>query len=129
MNIVLDTDVIVAAFRSYTGASRLILNQALYQKEHIITVSVPLLLEYESVLKRPQHQSVHQLTDLEINEAIGFMASTANQQAIYFLWRPQLQDIADEMVLETAINGRAEAIVSFNQKHLRWLRNVLAYTA
>lgn len=35
---------------------------------------------------------------------------------IYFLWRPQLRDPADEMVLEAAINGRAEAIVTFNDR-------------
>ena len=35
---------------------------------------------------------------------------------IYFLWRPQLRDADDEMVLEAAINGRAEAIVTFNRK-------------
>lgn len=32
----------------------------------------------------------------------------------HFLWRPQLRDSDDEMVLEAAGNGRADAIVTFN---------------
>ena len=32
----------------------------------------------------------------------------------HFLWRPQLRDLGDEMVLEAAINGRADALVTFN---------------
>lgn len=36
---------------------------------------------------------------------------------IHFLWRPQLRDPADEMVLEAAINGRADALVTFNRRH------------
>ncbi len=34
----------------------------------------------------------------------------------HFLWRPQLRDPNDEMVLEAAINGRADALVTFNVK-------------
>jgi len=33
-----------------------------------------------------------------------------------YLWRPQLRDAADEMVFETAVNGRADALVTFNRK-------------
>lgn len=34
----------------------------------------------------------------------------------YCNWRPQLRDPVDEMVLDTAVNGRAEALVTFNQR-------------
>jgi predicted nucleic acid-binding protein len=40
----------------------------------------------------------------------------------HFRWRPQLRDPGDEMVLEAAVNGRAEAIVTFNEKDLREAR-------
>jgi hypothetical protein len=36
---------------------------------------------------------------------------------VHFLWRPQLRDAGDEMVLETAVNGQADAIVTFNRRH------------
>jgi len=32
----------------------------------------------------------------------------------HFLWRPQLRNLGDEMVLEAAVNGRADALVTFN---------------
>ena len=35
---------------------------------------------------------------------------------VWFLWRPQLRDPGDELVLEAAVNGRAEAIVGFNRR-------------
>jgi predicted nucleic acid-binding protein len=35
---------------------------------------------------------------------------------LYYLWRPQLRDAADEMVLETALNGRADALVTLNAR-------------
>ena len=35
----------------------------------------------------------------------------------WFLWRPQLRDPGDELVLEAAVNGRAAIIASFNQRH------------
>jgi len=34
----------------------------------------------------------------------------------HFLWRPQLRDPGDEIVLEAAVSGRANAIVTFNRK-------------
>jgi predicted nucleic acid-binding protein len=40
--------------------------------------------------------------------------ATAEPVPVYFLWRPQLRDPNDEMVLEAAVNGRADAVVTFN---------------
>jgi predicted nucleic acid-binding protein len=50
--------------------------------------------------------------DSFLNTLIGF----AEPVDVHFLWRPQLRDAGDEMVLETAVNGRAEALVTFNQR-------------
>jgi hypothetical protein len=35
---------------------------------------------------------------------------------MFFLWRPLLRDRADDMVLETAVNGSADTIVTFNTR-------------
>ena len=118
MRIVLDTDVVVAAFRSKTGASRAILDLAMPRSDVIMVVSVPLLFEYEAVLKRESQRAVHGLTDQQLERALQIIASACDLQPLHFLWRPQLQDVADEMVLETAINGRVDMLVSFNQRHL-----------
>lgn len=118
MRIVLDTDVVVAAFRSKTGASRAILDLAMQRNIVTMAVSVPLLFEYEAVLKRNSQRLVHGLTDTQLERALQLTTQACDLQPLHFLWRPQLQDVADEMVLETAINARVDMLVSFNQRHL-----------
>jgi predicted nucleic acid-binding protein len=85
---------------------------------YILLLSVPLLLEYEAALKRPEHLSVIGLDAGEIDAVLDALSSVAEQIPLRFLWRPQLKDAGDEMVLETAVNGRADVLVSFNQRHL-----------
>ncbi len=76
MRVVLDTDVILSGFVSPHGASRLGLRAAL-RREIEMLVSVPLALEYEAVLTRPQNlkraaaeaQQVHQLLDAILRQA------------------------------------------------------------
>lgn len=118
MRIVLDTDVVVAAFRSKTGASRAILDLAMQRGSVTMAVSVPLLFEYEAVLKRDSQRLVHGLTDTQLERALQLITQACDLQPLHFLWRPQLHDVADEMVLETAINARVDMLVSFNQRHL-----------
>jgi putative PIN family toxin of toxin-antitoxin system len=118
VRLVLDTDVMVAAFRSDLGASRQLLLTALDHR--IVTlVSVPLMLEYEAVLKRPQHMAVIGLEPDEIDTILDALAAVIEPVRLAFLWRPSLKDPSDEMVLETAVNGGADRLVSFNVRHLR----------
>lgn len=117
MRVVLDTDVVVAAFRSKAGASRVLLDLGL-QRVFTMVVSVPLLFEYEAVLKRDGQRDAHGLSDTELERALHLLANACDTQPLHFLWRPQLQDVADEMVLETAINGRVDTLVTFNQRHM-----------
>lgn len=80
-------------------------------------VSVPLFLEYEAVLTRPEHLLASRLTEQQVTEFLDYLAGLAEPVKLHYLWRPQLGDVADEMVLETAINGRADCIVTFNIRH------------
>ena len=116
MRLVLDTDVVVAALRSDLGASRRLLLAALDRKL-VVLASVPLMLEYEAVLTRPEHMDKIGVTAGEINEVLDALAAVAEPVALRFLWRPQLRDPADEMVLETAVNGGADYLVTFNTRH------------
>jgi putative PIN family toxin of toxin-antitoxin system len=113
---VLDTNVIVAAFRSGLGASRQILLAALNQKFQLL-LSVPLLLEYESVLKRPEHLAASRIKASELEMVLNDLVAVAKPVRLAFRWRPKLADPADDMVLETAANGGAKAIVTFNLRH------------
>ena len=112
---VLDTDVIVAALRSDKGASRQLLLAALNQQFELL-LSVPLILEYESVLTRPEHLAACRLSSTEVGRVLDDLAAVARPVRLAFRWRPRLSDPDDDMVLETAINGSASAIVTFNQR-------------
>lgn len=112
---VLDTDVMVAALRSDRGASRQLLLAALNQQFELL-LSVPLMLEYEAVLTRPQHSAASGLSSGEVGRVLDDLAAVARPVRLAFRWRPRLSDPDDDMVLETAINGSAGAIVTFNQR-------------
>jgi putative PIN family toxin of toxin-antitoxin system len=113
MRLVLDTNVLVAAIRSPTGASAAIVRLA-RRKKVMLCASVALFAEYEAVLKRPEHLAAAGLGLADMDVVLDALASFVERVETYFLWRPRLRDADDDMVLETAINGRAEAIVTFN---------------
>ena len=113
---VIDTNVIVAARRSRSGASNALL-RAIAEGQLAMLVSVPLFLEYEAVLTRPEHLLAARLAERDIRGFLGYLATVIEPVKLHYLWRPQLGDLADEMVLETAINGRADRIVTFNIRH------------
>jgi putative PIN family toxin of toxin-antitoxin system len=71
-------------------------------------------LEYEEVLKRPEHRLAHGLSLEAIDEFLAELAALVEPVEVHFQWRPQTPDPNDEMVLETAINGGANAIVTYN---------------
>jgi putative PIN family toxin of toxin-antitoxin system len=112
---VLDTDVIVAALRSDRGASRQLLLAALNQQFEL-RLSVPQILEYEAVLTRPEHLTACGLSSSEVGHVLDDLAAVARPVRLAFQWRPRLSDPDDDMVLETAMNGSASAIVTFNQR-------------
>lgn len=116
MRVVLDTDVLVAALRSDQGASRQLLLAAL-DRRFVMLVSVPLMLEYEAVLTR-EHLAAAGITAGDVNTVLDALAALIEPVRLSFLWRPRLKDAADEMVLETAVNGTADRLVTFNLKHL-----------
>jgi len=79
---------------------------------------VPLIIEYEAVLTRPEHLEASGLTARQVNEVLDALVKVSSPVTLRFLWRPQLKDPADEMVLETAVNGAADWLVTFNLRHL-----------
>jgi len=118
MKCVLDTDVLVAGLRSRTGASRLLLVW-LYQKRYQAYVSVAMMLEYESVLTRPEYLKAFNLTAQDVERFLDSMLYLVKPVSPFYLWRPQLRDPADEHVLEAAVNGSVDAIVTFNLRHFQ----------
>ena len=115
MRLVLDTDVVVAAMRSPRGASAALL-WAARQGQVTLLANVALALEYEAVCGRREHALAAGLTASEAGQFVDAVLAMAMPVQTHFLWRPMLRDPADEMVLEAAANGQAQAIVTFNHR-------------
>jgi putative PIN family toxin of toxin-antitoxin system len=113
LRIVLDTSVVVAGLRTRLGAGNAVL-RLVAQGRVTLLATPPLFLEYEDVLKRPEHRLAHGLTVEEIDEFLAELAALIEPVEVHFLWRPQGRDPNDEMVLESAINGQADALVTYN---------------
>lgn len=103
----------VAAIRSDAGASRRLLVAALERRLRILA-SVPLMIEYQAVMTRPEHLQASGLAAQEVGLLLDAVAAVAMPVHLAFLWRPATRDPDDDMVLETAVNGRADPIVTFN---------------
>ena len=113
VRLVVDTNVIVAAFRSRRGASYALLMLADARRVTPLC-STALFLEYEAVLSRPQTRDAtgHDLDD--VAAVMRALAALCEPVDISFRIRPILLDADDEMVLEAALNGQADAIVTHN---------------
>ncbi len=114
--IILDTNVIVAGLRSKLGASHLLLSQiGTGVFDHF--VSVGLLFEYEAVLNDPRTGII--LSRKRIEDVLDYLVASGQQQEIHYLWRPVLRDLGNDLVLEVAVAGGCDTIVTFNTRDFR----------
>jgi putative PIN family toxin of toxin-antitoxin system len=112
---VVDTNVIIAAMRSPTGASAALL-MAARRSELTMLGNVALALEYEATCQLAEHRLAAGLSLAEVGVFVDAVLAMVEPVETHFLWRPQLRDPADEFVLEAAVNGRTAAIVTFNRR-------------
>ena len=108
LDIVLDTNVLVAALKSSRGASFRLLS-LVEHNTFTLHLSTPLVTEYEAVLKR----GITALSSEEIDDVINFLCSKAVLNKIFYLWRPVLKDPDDDFLLELAVKANA-TIVTWN---------------
>jgi putative PIN family toxin of toxin-antitoxin system len=111
--IVIDTNVLLAALRSQRGASHRLL-KLIGDDRWQMNLSVPLFLEYEDVVKRPE--AGLKLSIAEIDDILNFICSAANLREIFYLWRPVLHDPKDDFVLELAVESQCDFIITYNVK-------------
>lgn len=114
--IVVDTNVFISALRSQFGASYKLLSlidTGIYK----LNLSVPLVLEYEEVSKRMMGEIT--LSENEIDDILDYVISKANHWKIFYLWRPQLKDLSDDMVLELAVTANCDFILTYNVKDFK----------
>ena len=118
--IVADTNVFVSALRSQFGASYKLFS--LIDKDvYKLNISVPLALEYEAVAKRMIGEI--SLSEEEIDNILDFIISNSNRWEIFYLWRPQLKDPGDDMVLELAVTASCNYIVTYNVNDFKGIEN------
>ncbi|MDB5499096.1 MAG: twitching motility protein PilT [Phenylobacterium sp.] len=118
LRVVLDTSVIVTALRSRDGASFALLGAV--RMRRVVPLATPtLFLEYEDVLKRPEQRKASGLSLDDVERFLGAFAVAIEPVEVHIRWRPQLRDPGDEMVFEAAINGGADALVTYNVKDFR----------
>jgi hypothetical protein len=85
----------------------------------ILLLSTPLLVEYESVMRRAEHLARARATDIEVSEILDALAGICAPVVFDYRWRPTRAHADDELVVETAINGHADVLATFNLKDMR----------
>ncbi len=111
--IVMDTNVLIAALRSRRGPSFKLLS-LIGKGEFDIHLSVPLVLEYEAVAKRSRWSEKPAWS--HVSNILDYLCAVGRQQQIHFLWRPRARDPKDDMILEVAVAGECDGIVTYNKK-------------
>lgn len=111
--VVIDTNVLVAALLSSRGASHRLLRMV-GDRRWQTNLSVPLVLEYEQTLKRVCANGP--LSASDVDSVIHFLCAEANLRLIFFLWRPLLPDPKDDFVLELAVESKADFLITFNTR-------------
>lgn len=111
--VVLDTNVLIAGLRSNRGAAFRLLS-LIGTGDFEICLSVPVVLEYEEVLL----EQVEELyfTECDLRDLLDYLCSVGKHQEVYFLWRPYLRDTKDDLVLEAAVAGNCDAIITYNRR-------------
>ena len=117
--IVLDTNVVLSALRSRSGASaallrRLASNAMSGSEEFTVCLSVTLALEYEEILQR--YRADFGWDEAQVKRFLAGLYDLVEETPVYFRWRPFLRDADDDMVLEAALSGGCTTIVTFNRR-------------
>ena len=114
--VVIDTNVFVSGLRSGGGASRMILRRAL-RGEYVPLFGNALWLEYEDLLGRPVWTK--ETTATERRQMLAALVKVGRWVTVYYGWRPNLPDEADNHLIELALAGGAVAIVTHNVRDVR----------
>jgi uncharacterized protein len=118
MIVVVDTNVFTSAVMGSNGASRQIIRLCL-QGDLQPLMGNPLFSEYEDVCSRDDLFDAKLISRKERNDLLDAFFTSCFWTPIYYLWRPNLRDEADNHVIELAVAGNASRIVSANKKGFR----------
>lgn len=114
---IVDTNVVVALRSSLCASHSLLLTLGHPKWQAVVTPA--LMYEYEDVLWRAELE----LQRDKIINVLDLLYKTAHRQLVWFSWRPISPDPGDDLIVEAAIAGSCDFVVSYNQRHLRVLEN------
>ncbi|MDZ7968831.1 MAG: putative toxin-antitoxin system toxin component, PIN family [Nostoc sp. DedSLP03] len=113
IKIVVDTSVFISALISSKGSSRELIRRCL-KGEYLPLMGNTLFSEYESVVQRSEILTKCLLTTEEISTLLASLMSVSQWVYIYYLWRPNLKNEADNHLIELAVAGNAQIIATHN---------------
>jgi putative PIN family toxin of toxin-antitoxin system len=120
MRIVCDTNAWLSALTSNLGASHLLTRWLFEQERSIHFISIPFVLELEDVFLRPKNLSrMAHFSVEDLKSFVDDICHISSHQEIHFLWRPQIKDPKDDMVLELVVNAQADYLITFNTKDFK----------
>ena len=115
--VVIDTSVMISALIGKRGASREVIRRCL-TGEYLPLISNPLFQEYEDVSSRKRVKETCPLGAREIRDLLNAFYSVCSWVPIYYLWRPNLKDEDDNFLIELALAGNSQKIVTNNVKDI-----------
>jgi uncharacterized protein len=116
--VVIDTSVLVSALLGPSGPARELLRQCLTGKYKPL-ISNALFQEYEELTNRSQILKKCPLSPSELRELLNAYYSICEWVPIYYLWRPNLRDESDNFLIELAVAGNADCVVTNNIRDLK----------
>ncbi len=115
LQIVIDTNVLIAALRSRNGGSAALLQGLGADPRWQVNLSVSLMAEYTEIVHREGRPLGYSWQDCE--DFLDYLCAVGVEQPIYFRWRPVLPDPDDDLVLELAVACGAAHIITHNRRH------------
>lgn len=109
----MDSNVFISALRSRRGPSFRVLSLT-GTGTFDISLSVPLVLEYEQVARRSRWRNKPAWS--HVSNILDYLCEVGRKHKIHYLWRPRERDPKDDMVLEVAVTGQCDCIVTYNKK-------------
>ncbi len=114
--VVIDTNVILSGLSSRNGNSFKLIKM-ISARLFEISISVPLIFEYESVLMKYKSRTGMNIED--IADFLDYICTVGKETKIHYLWRPILKDPYDDHVLEVAVASESEYIITYNIKDFK----------
>ena len=113
MIVTMDTNVLLAALISQSGASHQILSLIINEAVNL-ALSTQVLLEYDDVLKREKILKLTRLKTEEIEDVLDLLTLLAQKQNIYYRLRPNLRDEEDNLFIECAFASNSNYLITSN---------------